>query len=70
MVNKNDKPETKLTTVKIIKGLYASFKSISFHSDITLQKVVNRSLHKYVNDEDYRSTINEYTELEASGSQY
>ena len=39
-------------------------------SDITLQKLVNRAVDKYVEDEDFRKEINEYTLLEVSGSQY
>lgn len=36
--------ETKLTTVKIIKGVYSNFKRVSFESDVTLQKLVNRTV--------------------------
>ena len=43
--------ETKLTTVKIIKDIYSRFKRISFDSNITLQKLVNRSVDKYIEDE-------------------
>jgi len=64
------KAETKLTTVKIIKNLYSSFKRISFDSNITLQKLVNRSVDKYIEDETFRNEINNYTELEPSGSQF
>ena len=67
MVNK---AETKLTTVKIVKNLYSSFKRISFDSNITLQKLVNRSVDKYIDDENFRNEINNYTELEPSGSQF
>jgi hypothetical protein len=62
--------ETKLTTVKIIKDVYSKFKKISFDSNITLQKIVNRSLEKYTNDEDFRNSINDYTNLQTSGSQF
>lgn len=65
-----NKAETKLTTVKIVKNLYSSFKRISFDSNITLQKLVNRSVNKYIEDEDFRNEINNYTELEPSGSQF
>ena len=34
--------ETKLTTVKILKDVYSKFKRVSFDSNITLQKIVNR----------------------------
>ena len=70
MKNKNKDTETKLTTVKIIKDIYSRFKQISFDSNVTLQKLVNRSLTKYVEEESYRIEINEYTELETSGSQF
>tara|TARA_Y100000992_G_scaffold295400_1_gene256280 strand:- start:169 stop:363 length:195 start_codon:yes stop_codon:yes gene_type:complete len=62
--------ETKLTTVKILKNVYSKFKRLSFESDITLQKLVNRAVDKYVEDDDFRKEINEYTLLEVSGSQY
>jgi len=65
-----NKAETKLTTVKIIKDVYSKFKQISFDSNITLQKLVNRSVDKYILDEDFRTEINNYTELEPSGSQF
>ena len=61
---------TKLTTVKIIKDVYSKFKRISFDSNVTLQKLVNRSLEKYTEDEDFRNEINNYTELQVSGSQF
>jgi hypothetical protein len=65
-----NKAETKLTTVKIIKDVYSKFKRISFDSNITLQKLVNRSVDRYILDENFRNEINNYTELEPSGSQF
>ena len=62
--------ETKLTTVQILKNDYSKFKRLSFESDITLQKLVNRAVDKYVEDEDFRNEINDYTLLEVSGSQF
>ena len=62
--------DTKLTTVKIIKDIYSKFKRISFDSNITLQKLVNRSVNKYIEDEQFRNEINNYTELQTSGSQF
>ena len=62
--------ETKLTTVKIIKDIYSSFKRISFDSNITLQKQVNRSVDNYIEDETFRSEINSYQNLHESGSQF
>jgi hypothetical protein len=62
--------ETKLTTVKIIKDIYSRFKRISFDSNITLQKLVNRSVDKYIEDESFRTEINGYQNLHESGSQF
>jgi len=62
--------ETKLTTVKLLKNVYSKFKGLSFESDITLQKLVNRAVDKYIEDSKFRSEINEYTQLEVSGSQF
>mgnify|MGYP003686752319 FL=1 len=61
---------TKLTTVKIIKDIYSKFKRISFDSNITLQKLVNRSVDKYIEDDLFRTEINEYQNLQSSGSQF
>mgnify|MGYP003123466559 CR=1 FL=1 len=62
--------DTKLTTVKIIKDIYSKFKRISFDSNITLQKLVNRSVDKYIEDKDFRTEINNYENLQMSGSQF
>tara|TARA_B100001109_G_C18440393_1_gene279704 strand:- start:278 stop:472 length:195 start_codon:yes stop_codon:yes gene_type:complete len=62
--------DTKLTTVKIIKDVYSKFKKLSFDSNITLQKLVNRSLNKYIEEEDFRNKINNYQNLHESGSQF
>jgi|TARA_B110000908_G_scaffold138621_1_gene164837 hypothetical protein len=62
--------DTKLTTVKIIKDVYSKFKKISFDSNITLQKLVNRSLNKYIEEDGFRNEINNYVELQTSGSQF
>jgi hypothetical protein len=65
-----NKTETRLTTVKIVKDVYSKFKRISFDSNITLQKLVNRSVNKYIEDEQFRNEINNYSELQTSGSQF
>ena len=61
---------TKLTTVKILKDVYSSFKKVSFNSDVTLQKLVDRTVERYVSDESFRSEMNEYVKLQISGSQF
>ena len=44
------KHETKLTSVKIIKTLYEQFKFKTVNSSMNLQKLVNRSVHQYLNN--------------------
>ena len=62
--------KTQLTSVKILTGLYKDFKVFTITNGITLQKLVNRSLDLYMNDEKYRDKVTKYTELEVSGSQF
>jgi hypothetical protein len=62
--------QTKLTTVKILKDVYSKFKKISFDSNVTLQKIVNRSLEKYTTDDEFKNSIDSYTNLQSSGSQF
>ena len=59
-----------LSTVKIIKGVYSNFKRVSFESDVTLQKLVNRTVERYVSDDGFRKEMNEYSNLQISGSQF
>jgi hypothetical protein len=61
---------TKLTSVKILKDVYSNFKQVSFESDVTLQKLVNRTVERYVHDEEFRKEMNEYLKLQISGSQF
>ena len=55
----------KLTSVKVLPTIYDKFK---FSSDITLQKLVNRSIDLYIKDKTFRQQITEYTLLKVSGS--
>jgi len=57
-----------LTSVKVLKDLYKEFKYEALRSDQTLQKVVNRSLFKYVSDPEFRQQIDEEVSLTISGS--
>ncbi len=62
--------ETKLTSVKIITGLYKKFKGIALNEEFTLQKLVNRSMDRYIKEEDYKKSISEYDNLQTSGSNF
>ena len=62
--------DTKLTSVKIISDLYKRFRGVALNEEFTLQKLVNRSMDKYLKDEKYKKSITEYDELQISGSNF
>lgn len=62
--------QAKLTTVKIFKDKYDAFKVNGIKSGMTLQKLVNRSMYLYLNDEVYRKKIDESNDLQQSGSSF
>ena len=62
--------ETKLTSVKILEALYHRFKIYTVNKDMTLQKLTNRSVDRYLNDEKYREEIETYDNLVVSGSNF
>ena len=62
--------QTKLTSVKIIKSLYENFRSKTVNSSMNLQKIVNRSIHQYLNDVIVREQMESYDKLFASGSKF
>ena len=61
---------TKLTSVKIIKNLYDSFKLKTVNTDMTLQKLTNRALDMYLKSEDFEKDLELYDELSISGSNF
>jgi hypothetical protein len=64
------KEKTKITSVKILYDLYKEFKLLALREDFTLQKLVNRSMGKYLKDEEYKKSIVEYKVLQISGSNF
>ena len=58
----------KLTSVKILKELHREFKILSIREDFSLQKLVNRSIHKLLVDEEYKKELINYNQLQVSGS--
>jgi hypothetical protein len=62
--------ESKLTSVKVIPNLYKRFRTLSLEQDFTLQKLVNRSMDLFVQDDEFQRTILEYVNLKQSGSKY
>ena len=62
---------TKLTSVKLMEGLYTQFKAKTVNTEMTLQKLANRCVDMYLSDEKFRKKMNSYKELNASsGSKF
>jgi hypothetical protein len=59
----------KLTSVKVDETLFEEFKVLCVRTKFSLQKLVDRSMHLYLTDEDYRKNIHNHTNLSLSGSQ-
>lgn len=64
------KGKTKLTSVKLLDNIYREFRMISFQNGMSLQKVVNRAIYKYVTDVEFRNNVDNVTDLEVSGSNF
>tara|TARA_B100000900_G_C20272933_1_gene590797 strand:- start:30 stop:227 length:198 start_codon:yes stop_codon:yes gene_type:complete len=64
------KENIKLTSVKLIKGLYDSFKVETVNSTMSLQKLTNRTIDLYLQDEKFREKIESSTSLAVSGSNF
>tara|TARA_B100000676_G_C18029853_1_gene817955 strand:+ start:1636 stop:1833 length:198 start_codon:yes stop_codon:yes gene_type:complete len=47
----------KLTTVKVLSENYSKFKLKTIDSSMTLQKLVNRAIEKYLKDEDFEKKL-------------
>ena len=61
---------TKLTSVKILEKLYEKFKLDTVNTKMTLQKLTNRSVDKFLNDSKFKEEIETYDGLTASGSNF
>ena len=59
---------TKLTSVKILQALYHKFKARTVNSNMTLQKLTNRSIHLYLSNEIFRNSVDTHKALTISGS--
>ena len=62
--------DTKLTSVKILENLYERFKLNTVNTKMTLQKLTNRSVDRFLTDEKYREEIETYDNLTVSGSNF
>ena len=61
---------TKLTSVKILESLYEKFKLNTVNTKMTLQKLTNRSVDKFLTDEKFKEEIETYDNLTVSGSNF
>ena len=62
--------DIKLTSVKILHSLYKNFKLRTVNNDMTLQKITNRCIQLYLNNEEFRDTIDSSDDLNISGSNF
>ena len=62
--------DTKLTSVKILESLYERFKLNTVNTKMTLQKLTNRSVDRFLQDEKFREEIETYDNLVVSGSNF
>ena len=62
--------DTKLTSVKILENLYNDFKIKTITNNMTLQKLTNRCINLYVQDDEFRAKIEKNDALLISGSNF
>ena len=62
--------DTKLTSVKILENLYNDFKIKTITNNMTLQKLTNRCIYLYVQDDEFRAKIEKNDALLISGSNF
>ena len=58
----------KLTSVKILNSLYDKFKVKTINTNMSLQKITNRSIYLYMNDDEFQKQINTNDNLIISSS--
>ena len=62
--------DIKLTSVKVLESLYKRFKVKTVNSDMTLQKIANRSINLYLTDNSFREMMDSTDSLFISGSNF
>ena len=63
-----NKAKLRLTSVKLVDHVFEDFKISSIRHKFNLQKLVNRTIHLYLEDEEFRKQIHNHTDLAVSGS--
>jgi hypothetical protein len=64
------KNEVKLTSVNILKDVYLDFKKKTIETDMTLQKIVNRTLDLYNKDDNFKDIVDKHETLGKRASKY
>ena len=62
--------DTSFTSVHVFKDKYDSFKHLSVGNGMSLQKLVNRCVYLYVNDQTFRDKVDKTDDLQVSGSSF
>lgn len=62
--------KTKLTSVNILESVYNEFKKNIVGTDLTLQKIVNRSLDLYNTNDDVRKIIDSHETQKTKNSKF
>jgi hypothetical protein len=60
--------DNKLTSVKVNEELFEEFKVLCVRTKFSLQKLVDRSIHLYLTEDDYRKKLHNHINLNLSGS--
>ena len=59
---------SKLTSVKILEDLYNRFKKNTVNTQMTFQKLTNRSIDLYLNDASFKDKLETHDNLTISSS--
>ena len=62
------KVSTKLTSIKIIEDIYKNFKADTVNTKMSLQKLINRSIYLYTNNDKFKNKLDTTNNLTISGS--
>lgn len=57
-----------LTSVKVHGDVFEEFKVASIKNKFNLQKLLNRAMHLYLNDDDFQKQLHNHNALVMSGS--
>jgi len=60
--------DNKLTSVKVNEELFEEFKVLCVRTKFSLQKLVDRSIHLYLTEDDFRKKLHNHSNLSLSGS--